>query len=157
VKGLLAEFRQTFDYVIIDSPPVNAVTDPTILAAEVDATVLVAEEGRTTYAALAHAKGALDRVSANILGVVINKIRAQAGGYHYYEYGYQPSSNGAQTNAETTATEVVATGPSAWGPVPPQARPVPGEPSQSSTSRAESPEPSDMAGGSESHERLERT
>jgi Mrp family chromosome partitioning ATPase len=125
VKGLLAEFRQTFDYVIIDSPPVNAVTDPSILAAEVDATVLVAEEGRTTYAALAHAKGALDRVSANILGVVINKIRAKAGSYQYYEYGYYSSSNGQQTNAEpTAAAAVAAAGPARWGPAPATATPV---------------------------------
>jgi receptor protein-tyrosine kinase len=142
VKGLLAEFRQTFDYVIIDSPPVNAVTDPTILAAEVDATVLVAEEGRTTYAALAHAKGALDRVSANILGVVINKIRAQAGGYHYYEYGSYSSSNGSQPSAETTATEAVATIPSRRGPAPAPATPVPGEPSPLfSPTRPSRPEP----------------
>ena len=96
VRGLLAGFRQTFDYVIIDSPPVNAVTDPTILAAEVDATVLVAEQGRTTYSALGHAKTALDRVSARILGVVINKIRAKAGSYYYYEYGHYGEANGNQ-------------------------------------------------------------
>jgi Mrp family chromosome partitioning ATPase len=114
------------------------VTDPSILAAEVDATVLVAEEGRTTYAALAHAKGALDRVSANILGVVINKIRVKAGSYHYYEYGYYPSSNGQQTNAEATAAAAVRGGPSPWGPAPAPATPVPGEPSRSSTSQTKS-------------------
>jgi Mrp family chromosome partitioning ATPase len=82
-------------------------------ATEVDATVLVAEQGRTTYADLAHAKGALDRVSAGILGVVINKIRAKAGNYQYHEYGYYHSSNGQKTNAEATAAApVAAAGPS---------------------------------------------
>jgi receptor protein-tyrosine kinase len=110
IKGVLAGFRQTFDYVIIDSPPVNAVTDPTILAAEVDATVLVAEHGRTTYTALAHAKTALERVSARILGVVINKIRATAGSY-YYEYGYYGEANGHQPVS-------VADSPVRAGPTP---------------------------------------
>jgi receptor protein-tyrosine kinase len=151
VKGLLAGFRQTFDYVIIDSPPVNAVTDPSILAAEVDATVLVAEEGRTTYAALAHAKGALDRVSANILGVVINKIHAKAGSYQYYEYGYYPSSNGRQSKAETSAAApVAATGPAPWGPVPAPATPVQADLPALQPARQSPPEPSDPAKGSES-------
>lgn len=88
VLALLDGFRQTFDYVIMDSPPVTAVTDPTVLAAYADATLLVAEQGRTTYAALTHAKVALERVSAKILGVVINKIQTPAGSYHYYgDYG----------------------------------------------------------------------
>jgi receptor protein-tyrosine kinase len=100
IKGLLAGFRQTFDYVIIDSPPVNAVTDPSILAAEVDATILVAEQGRTTYSSLGHAKTALDRVSARILGVVINKIKSKAGSYYHYEYGYYGESNGHQPEPE---------------------------------------------------------
>ena len=111
VAGLLAGFRQTFDYVIIDSPPVNAVTDPTILAAGADATVLVAEEGRTTYAALAHAKAGLDKVSANILGVVINKIRAKAGSYHYYEYGYYGETNGYGPSAQVDSRVAVAPEP----------------------------------------------
>jgi capsular exopolysaccharide synthesis family protein len=106
VKRLIAGFRQAFDYVIIDSPPVNAVTDPSVLAAEADATILVAEEGRTTYKALAHAKSTLDRVEANILGVVINKIRAHATSYQYYEYGY-PSSNGqAGTDVATLEARI---------------------------------------------------
>jgi Mrp family chromosome partitioning ATPase len=126
------------------------VTDPSILAAEVDATVLVAEEGRTTYAALAHAKAALDRVSANILGVVVNKIRAKAGSYHYYEYGYYPSSNGQQSKAKTTAAETAAAGPSPWGPAPATATPVQADLPALQPARQSPPEPSDPAAGSES-------
>lgn len=139
VKDLLTEFRQTFDYVIIDSPPVNAVTDPSILAAEVDATVLVAEQGRTTYADLAHAKEVLDRVSANILGVVINKIRANAGSYHYYEYGYYPSSNGSQPSAETEAE-----GHPPWVPAP--AMPDQERPPARQSAGRRSPQPNESAG-----------
>jgi capsular exopolysaccharide synthesis family protein len=94
VKALIAGFRRDFEYIIVDSPPVNAVTDAPVLAAEADATVLIAEEGRTTYSELTQAKAALERVSARILGVVINKIRANAGRYHHYEYGYYMESNG---------------------------------------------------------------
>src|SRR5207244_1500867 len=68
--------------------PVNAVTDPTVLAAHADATILVIEQGRTTFPALMRAQQALDRVGANIVGAVINKLRSESTSYYYYNYEY---------------------------------------------------------------------
>jgi Mrp family chromosome partitioning ATPase len=81
--------------VIVDTPPVNAVTDASILAASANATILILEQGRTTWPALTHAKQMLDRVGANTIGVVVNKVRATSGSY-YYGYGNYgaPTSNG---------------------------------------------------------------
>ena len=67
------------------------------LAASANATLLVVEQGRTTFPALRHAKGMLDRVSANTIGAVVNKVRASSGSY-YYGYGnYGQSPNGHAT------------------------------------------------------------
>jgi Mrp family chromosome partitioning ATPase len=88
VKELISGFKNEFAYVILDTPPVNAVTDAAILAAAADGTILVVEQGRTTFPGLRHAKLLLDRVGAHTVGVVMNKVRASGGSYSYqYEYG----------------------------------------------------------------------
>src|SRR5207302_4805756 len=60
---VMSKLWREFDYVIVDTPPVNAVTDSSILAASANATILIVEQGRTTFPALRHAKGMLDRVN----------------------------------------------------------------------------------------------
>src|SRR5439155_16383017 len=70
MRVLLGSLRERFTYVVVDTPPVNAVTDPTVLAAHADATILVIEQGRTTFPALARAQQAADRVDAKIGGAV---------------------------------------------------------------------------------------
>lgn len=98
---LMSALTHQFAYLIIDTPPVNAVTDASILAASASATILIVEHGKTTWQALAHAKQMLDRVKANIIGVVINKVRASAGSYYSYGYGnYGTPSNGQTPTAQ---------------------------------------------------------
>jgi capsular exopolysaccharide synthesis family protein len=88
MKALFARFRKGFDYIVIDTPPVNAVTDATVLAANSDAAILVVDTNKATYTGVQHAKQALDRVGAKVLGSVMNKMKAAGGRYYYYEYGY---------------------------------------------------------------------
>ena len=87
MKDLMAVLHEDFKYVIIDTPPVNAVTDASILAASASGTILVVEQGRTTVPALRHAKQVLERVGAHTVGAVMNKLRARGGAYSY-QYGY---------------------------------------------------------------------
>src|SRR5205807_5162798 len=88
MNSLIARFRKHFDYVVIDTPPVNAVTDASVLAANTDAAILVVDTTKATYTAVQHAKQALDRVGAKVLGSVMNKVKAAGGRYYYSEYGY---------------------------------------------------------------------
>jgi capsular exopolysaccharide synthesis family protein len=88
MRVLLGSLRERFTYVVVDTPPVNAVTDPTVLAAYADATILVIEQGRTTFPALTRAQQALERVDAKIVGAVINKLRSESTSYYYYNYQY---------------------------------------------------------------------
>jgi capsular exopolysaccharide synthesis family protein len=88
MKALLARFRKQFDYVVLDTPPVNAVTDASVLAAGTDAAIIVVETNKATYPAVQHAKQALERVGGKVLGSVMNKMKAAGGRYYYYDYGY---------------------------------------------------------------------
>jgi receptor protein-tyrosine kinase len=88
MKALLARFREEFDYVVMDTPPVNAVTDASVLAASSDAVILIVETNKATYTGVLHAKQALERVGARVLGSVMNKMRPAGGSYYYYQYGY---------------------------------------------------------------------
>src|SRR5258708_1228863 len=93
MRELMSKLSQEFTYLIIDTPPVNAVTDAPILASSANATILVVEQGSTTVPALKHAKEMLDRVNAHTIGAVMNKIPASSPAY-YYGYGnYAASSN----------------------------------------------------------------
>ncbi|MER2599267.1 MAG: polysaccharide biosynthesis tyrosine autokinase [Caldilineales bacterium] len=83
---LLERLKERADVVLLDSPPALAVTDAAILARQVDGVVLVADAGTTRRQWLAAAKDALDKAGVHILGVTLNRLRPQAGGYYYYYY-----------------------------------------------------------------------
>ena len=89
-----------YDQIVIDSPPVEPVTDARILAASCDVTVLVLRAEKSTRRLSAHARDALIGVGANLLGVIVNAVpRGQDGysyysGYGYYRYGYGQRSGG---------------------------------------------------------------
>jgi receptor protein-tyrosine kinase len=96
MRDLLGRLQPHFDYLILDTPPVNAVTDASVLAASSTGTLLVVEQGRTTYPAIRRARQVLDQVGAHTIGAVINKIQASSSAYAYVYGSYQPSSpNGA--------------------------------------------------------------
>ena len=104
MKGQLERFRKAFDYVVLDTPPVNAVTDASVLAASCDAVILIVETNKATYTGVQHAKQSLERVGARVLGSVMNKMRPEGGGYYYYQYGYgatAPNGKGPPTPVES--------------------------------------------------------
>ena len=81
------------DLLIIDSPPVMAVTDASVLAQRVDGVLLVLKTGETQMAAAKQTVEQLRRVGANILGVVLNEVDLHRSRYTYYYYrGYYQAS-----------------------------------------------------------------
>ena len=72
-----------FDRVVIDSPPVIAVTDARILAASADVTILVIRMHRSSRKLGAVAMDALQKVKANVLGAIANEVQT-GDGYGYY-------------------------------------------------------------------------
>ena len=76
--------RAQFDYIVFDSPPVLAVTDAVVLAAQVDGVILTVHASRTRAPQLTHMKSRLDDVEANCIGVVLNRIGDDSETYQYY-------------------------------------------------------------------------
>lgn len=93
MKQLLQTIRKDYDMVVIDAPPVGNVTDAAIISTIVDGTILVAASGTVEVESLKRAKELLQKVNANIIGVVLNKLdRNSKGNYYYYYYYYYGES-----------------------------------------------------------------
>jgi Mrp family chromosome partitioning ATPase len=74
-------------FVVVDSPPLQAVTDAAILSSLVDGTVLVIDAGRTRSGAVRNGREALAKVGARMLGVTLNRMsESMSGDYYYYDY-----------------------------------------------------------------------
>jgi capsular exopolysaccharide synthesis family protein len=88
MREFLEELKKQYDIILIDAPPVIAVTDPSILARLVDGVVLIIRSGQSKKDAVVHAVDQLKRVEAPLLGVLLNGIQASNvyGSYYYYNY-----------------------------------------------------------------------
>ncbi|WWU64290.1 CpsD/CapB family tyrosine-protein kinase [Clostridium baratii] len=86
MSSLLDELSNVYDVIILDSPPVLAVTDAQILSTKSDGVVLVVRAEKTKKDTVLAAKGVLDKVNANILGTVLNGGDKNKDNYYYY-YG----------------------------------------------------------------------
>lgn len=85
MNHFLDRVRDLYDIIILDMPPVIAVTDAQIMAAQADGTILVIREGVTDKELLLKAKELLSLASAKVLGVVYNASRSASDrGYYYY-------------------------------------------------------------------------
>lgn len=91
---IISEMTEAYDIVLFDSTPVLPSTDAVILAAKVDAVVIVNQVGQIARGALKRAKVQLDTSKANIIGVVLNGLKPDTGreykdyGYYGYSYSY---------------------------------------------------------------------
>ena len=93
MTDILEALKRQADLVIIDSPPVMAVTDASVLAQRVDGVLLVLKPGETNTAAAKQTVQQLRRADANVLGVVLNEVDLQRSRYTYYYYrGYYQAS-----------------------------------------------------------------
>jgi non-specific protein-tyrosine kinase len=84
--AILERLKAEADLVIIDSPPLQAVTDAALLAAVVDGTVFVVQARRTRRGAVKQASEALGRSGGKILGVAMNMLKKREYEQHYYSY-----------------------------------------------------------------------
>ena len=71
----LKNMRDKFDYVLLDSPPVNDCAECRIIATKVDGVILVVESGKTRSQVAVKAKQELEDAGANVLGVILNRRR----------------------------------------------------------------------------------
>jgi len=84
MDAIVEELKAQAEYVLFDCPPIVAVTDAAVLARKVDGVLLVVSAGRTKRDHAANAKSLLEKVNANILGVVLTNVKVEASLYRYY-------------------------------------------------------------------------
>lgn len=96
MRNLLRSGTEVYDTVIVDSPPITAVSDAIPLARDAAGVLVVARADTTDRRAARHLHSELENLGANVLGVVFNGSRPP-GGYGY-KYGYEGSEADASAN-----------------------------------------------------------
>ncbi len=116
---LMKQVREEYDLVLIDSPPVLAVTDPCVIAPKTDAMVLVVRMAKNKRNAVIHTREQLDSYGVRLLGVVANDATeaAERDGYRYDHYDVYLQKNSAPreplapVESEADRTNRSSTGP----------------------------------------------
>ena len=88
MRDVLAELREKYDHIVIDTPPSLSVTDAVVLSPRADAVVLVIRSSQTTKLALRRSRDILAQVNAKVVGVLLNAVDLSSPDYYYY-YEYQ--------------------------------------------------------------------
>jgi len=88
MRDLLNNCRKNFDFVVIDTPPVLAVTDAVVLSKSADGVLLVVRSAQTSEQSLLRARDLLLRVNARIAGVLVNRANLHSSDYYDW-YGYR--------------------------------------------------------------------
>jgi non-specific protein-tyrosine kinase len=86
MAAALETLDEHYDYIIIDSPPILAVTDATVLSRQSDGVLLVTDASRTRSAQLKQATEQLMSGNAHVIGVVLNRLTPRSDGYYSYYY-----------------------------------------------------------------------
>jgi len=88
MKDCINEVRRRYDMVLFDSPPIMGVSDASILASEMDMTMLVVQYRKYPQAMTIRAKQMVEKVGGTLIGVVLNNINISQDSYYYYYSGY---------------------------------------------------------------------
>ncbi|EGU4189272.1 polysaccharide biosynthesis tyrosine autokinase [Vibrio parahaemolyticus] len=96
-KSFIDDMSTEYDLVIIDTPPVLAVTDPSIVGALAGTTLMVARFDQTTLKEIEVARGRFEQSGVEVKGVILNAVEKKASnsygyGYGYYNYAYKSES-----------------------------------------------------------------
>jgi len=92
MRKLLDDALTRYDRVVLDGPPALLISDATVLATLVDGVILVIRADENTKGLVRRAREQLEKISARVLGAILNGVRARAGGYfreqyrEFYEY-----------------------------------------------------------------------
>ena len=94
MDNLLSYVKEFFDYVIIDTPPVNVVTDAAILAEKITGYVFVVQSGKNHYNELNYGLETIQQMNGNVVGMILNDVTGRGGNHYggyrssYYSGGY---------------------------------------------------------------------
>lgn len=91
--ALLAELKEHYDYVIVDTPPINLVSDALTISQKCDGVLLIVRTSVTSYEAFKKALSSAEKLGISILGAVMNGVGSKNDKYYSYnkykyKYGY---------------------------------------------------------------------
>jgi capsular exopolysaccharide synthesis family protein len=99
LKTLIGAFKDKFDFIIFDTPPIISVSDALVMSKIVDASLIVVRFGKTTHEIMNHGIKQLGGIDAKVIGTVINAVDEKKSGHYYYLYNkeyYQYYSSASQ-------------------------------------------------------------
>ena len=99
MTAFLEEMKEKYDYIVLDTPPLQAVTDAQILSTKADGTLIVVRSGVTKKEAVNNAVSMLKKVNGHIIGTVLNAAENKKNKYYYY-YGDDASRTGRRLNSK---------------------------------------------------------
>jgi capsular exopolysaccharide synthesis family protein len=102
MSEVMAQLRDHYEYIVIDSAPVLPVSDSMVLSKLTDGVVLVANGSATPRQQVKNACARLEYARAKILGLVLNKVKIHSPDYHYYYHQdyYSFDANAARDDEE---------------------------------------------------------
>jgi polysaccharide biosynthesis transport protein len=111
MSELIQDVKQRFDLVLVDSPPILGVSDASVLASEVDLTMIVVQHRKLPRNMLLRVKQAVENVGGNVIGVVLNNVDVRSDSQYqyytsYYTY-YAPAEShiGAEPISNTSSVK----------------------------------------------------
>lgn len=87
-RDLLERANSRYDFVLFDTPAMESVVDAAIIASNVEATLIVVETESTSLPNIKRVKGQLENLNANIIGVVLNKVKKYEYKRYFASYNY---------------------------------------------------------------------
>ena len=102
IRDFIVSLREYYDYIFIDAPPIGIVTDAGIISTFTDGCIFVVGAGEADIEMAKVSKERLEKVGANILGVVLNKFEA-SGASGYYNYYYEQETGRKARNKKKAA------------------------------------------------------
>ena len=86
MTAFLEEMKEKYDYIVLDTPPVQAVADAQILSTKTDGTLVVVRAGVTKKDEVKNTINTLNKINANIIGTILHAVDNTRNKYQYY-YG----------------------------------------------------------------------
>lgn len=84
MTAFIEEMKKEFKYIILDTPPLQAVTDAQVLSTKADGVLLVVRAGSTKKDAVLNSVDLIEKVHGKIIGTVLNGVENKKNNYYYY-------------------------------------------------------------------------
>ena len=87
-EELMKQVRETYDYVIVDTPPLGRVIDAAVIAKQCDGVAMIISNSKVHYKDAQNVVDIINKSGCKMLGVIRNSTKRQKSGYYYRKYSY---------------------------------------------------------------------